>query len=420
MHGLASLMRRRNFALYFAGRCVSFLGNAMAPVALAFAVLDLTDSATALGVVLAARIIPQVLLLLVGGVIADRLPRSVVLIGSNAVGGISQAGVAALLITGHAELWHLIVLEAINGGASAMFYPADSALVPLTAPPEQLQEANAIVRVGSNVCMILGAALAGLLVALINPGWTVAVDAATFLVAAMLIAGMRGIKAAAQTSNSFVRDLVEGWGEFIAHRWLWTIVVQFSLMLIGFFGAFMVLGPVVADRELSGPSSWAAIVGAQSAGLLVGGLLVVRWRASRPLLVATLGVFTAAGPMACLALGLPAPVVAAMAFANGLAMEVFAVYWYTALQEQVAPEALARVSSYDALGSIGLSPIGLLAAGPLADSIGIDATLWIGVGLVVVPTALVLLVPEVRNLRSSPRRSGAASLPGGAGIGVEA
>jgi hypothetical protein len=268
--------------------------------------------------------------------------------------------------------------------------------------------------------MILGAALAGLLVAVTNPGWTFAVDAATFLIAAVLIAGMRGIKAAQQTANSFVRDLVEGWGEFIAHRWLWTIVVQFSLMLIGFFGAFMVLGPVVADRELSGPSSWAAIVGAQSAGLLAGGLLVIRWRASRPILVATLAVFTNAGPIACLALGMPTPIIAATAFVQGIALEVFSVYWYTALQEQVAPEALARVNSYDALGSIGLSPIGLLAAGPLADWIGIDATLWIGVGLVVVPTALVLLVPEVRNLRSSPRRPGAAAVPGGAGVGVEA
>jgi hypothetical protein len=250
--------------------------------------------------------------------------------------------------------------------------------------------------------MIGGAALAGVLVALFNPGWAIAVDAATFFAGAALVAGMRGIAAAAEASTSVIRDLAEGWSEFIAHRWLWTIVVQFSVMLIGFFGAFEALGPVVADRELSGASSWAAILAAQSAGLLLGGMLVVRWKAERPIFVATLAVFVNALPIGALALGLPLPVVVATSFLNGIAFEVFAVYWYTALHEHVAPESLARVSSYDALGSLCLSPIGLVAAGPLSDAIGLDATLWIGVALVVVPTALVLLVPEVRNLRAKP------------------
>ncbi len=380
----------------------------MAPVALAFAVLHLTGSPSALGLVLAARTIPNVLFLVIGGVIADRLPRSTVLVGTNIIGGAAQAVAAVLLISGEAHVWQLAVLEAVNGSAFALFYPADSALVPLTVPEHQLQEANAVLRFGTNAMMVLGAALAGVLVAATNPGWALAVDAATFVLAAALMASMRGIEAAASGASSFFTDLRDGWTEFVAHRWLWTVVAQFSIMLVGFFGAFLVLGPVVAERDLSGASSWAAILGGQSAGLLLGGLLALAWRPRYPLLVATIAVFGNALPIAALALGLPLSAIVATAVVNGVGMEIFGVYWYTALHENVAPEALSRVSAYDALGSMAISPLGLAAAGPMSDLIGVDATLWIGVLLIVVPTAAVLLVPEVRKLQS---RAGPLPLP---------
>ncbi|HZP58482.1 MAG TPA: MFS transporter [Dehalococcoidia bacterium] len=400
MRSAISLLRGRNFGLLFSGRCVSFLGNAMAPVALAFAVLHISDSPSALGIVLAARMLPNVLFLLVGGVIADRLPRSTVLVGANLTGGVAQAVAGVLLVSGRAEVWQLVVLEAVNGAAFAIFYPADTSVVPLTVAEDRLQEANALLRLGTNATMILGAALAGVVVAAINPGTAILVDAATFFAAAALLSLMRGIEAAAPAGASVLADLRTGWSEFIAHRWLWTIVAQFTVMLLGFFGAFMVLGPVVAERELTGATAWAAILGGQSAGLLAGGLVAMRWRPAHPLFVATIAVFGNALPIAALALGLPLPLIVAAALVNGAGMELFGVYWYTALHEHVAPEALARVSAYDALGSICATPVGLIASGPLADLIGIDATLWIGVALIVVPTALVLLVPEVRSLRS--------------------
>jgi len=372
----------------------------MAPVALAFAVIGLTGSASALGIVLAARMAPNVLLLAVGGVLADRLPRSTVLVGSNLIAGAAQGLAAFLLVSGQAHVWQLVLLEGVNGAAFAIFYPADSAVLPLTVPEDQLQEANALLRLGTNATLVLGAALAGILIAAFNPGWAIAADAATFFVAAGLTAWMRAIKAAAATTSNFIADLRDGWNEFIAHRWLWSIVAQFSLMLVGFLGAFQVLGPVVAKRDLSGATSWAAIVGGQSAGLLAGGLVGLRWRPQRPLLVATIAVFGNALPIAGLAMGLPLAVIIGAALVNGVGMELFAVFWYTALHEHVAREALARVSSYDALGSIALSPLGVVAAGPVSNLIGIDATLWAGVLLIAVPTAAVLLVPEVRNLRS--------------------
>lgn len=409
MRNALFLLRQRNFALLLSARCISFLGNAMAPVALAFGVLHLGGSATALGVVLAARMLPNLVFLMAGGVIADRLPRHVVLVGSNMLSGASQTVVAVLLISGHAEIWHLVALEALNGASGALYYPADSAVLPLVVPDRHLQEANAISRIGTNATLILGAAVAGALVAAFNAGWAIAADAATFFAGAFFASQMRGIEAAAEGGSSFIADLRAGWSEFTAHRWLWTVVAQFSLMLIGFLGAFMVLGPVVAEREMSGPSSWAAILGAQSAGLMAGGALALRWRPERPIFVGTIAVFANALPIAGLALGLPlAPIIAA-AFVNGVGAELFGVLWYTALHEHVARESLARVSAYDALGSIGLSPIGLAAAGPLSDAIGIDATLWLGVGLVVAPTAAVLLVPEVRSLRS---RSGILAAEG--------
>ncbi len=372
----------------------------MAPVALAFAVLQISDSASALGIVLAARLAPNLIFLLIGGVIADRLPRSTVIVGTNLLGGASQAVVAALLLSGHAEVWHLVVLEAISGSAFALFYPADTSLVPLTVPESQLQEANALVRLGTNATMILGAAVAGVLVAAFNPGWAIAADAATFFIAAGLSGAMTGIRAAAEAGASVLADLRHGWGEFTAHRWLWTIVAQFTVMLVGYFGAFMVLGPVVAERDLAGASSWAAILAGQSAGLMAGGAIALRWRPEHPIFVATIAVFGNALPIAALALGAPLAVIVAMAIINGLGMELFGVFWYTALHEHVAPEALARVSAYDALGSMCATPLGLLATGPIADAIGVDQTLWLGVALIVVPTALVLLVPEVRTLRS--------------------
>lgn len=400
MRNVTDLLRERNFALLFAGRCTSFLGNAMAPVALAFAVLHLTDSASALGIVLAARMAPHVVLLAVGGVIADRVPRNLVLVGSNLVAGSSQAVVAVLLISGNAEIWHLVVLEAINGGASAIFYPADTSVVPLTVPAQRLQAANAFLRMGTNMIMILGAAAAGISVAAFNAGWTIAIDAATFFVAAAFLSQMRGIRAAAAAGSSIIADLRDGWSEFTSHRWLWAIVVQFTIVLIGFFGTFMVLGPLVAEREFSGARAWAAILAGQSIGFMAGGFVALRWRPSRPILMGTFSVFLNALPLAAMAMGLPLSLVVGAAVVNGVGVELFNVFWYTALHENVAPEALSRVSAYDALGSVALAPLGLAAAGPVADRIGLDAALWVGVCMVVIPTALVLLVPEVRSLRA--------------------
>ena len=391
-------LREREFRLLFAGRTVSLVGGAIAPVALAFAVLDLTGSKTDLGLILAAREIPLIVFLLAGGIWADRLPRNVVMVGANLISGLAQAVTALLLITGRAEIWHLAALAAVNGGSSAFFFPASAGIIPQTVPASLLQQANALLQLAMNTAMIGGAALAGFLVAGFGPGWAIAVDAVTFLLAAFLIALMRLPDVVREQASSFVQDLSVGWREFRSRTWLWSIVLQFSLLLMSVMGAFLVLGPVVADEELGGPKAWGAILTGWSAGLVLGGVIGLRFRPRRMLLAATFGILALPLPLIALGFPLSVPAIAAVAFVSGVGNEMFGLLWHTTMQQEIPADKLSRVYSYDALGSLGLAPVGYALAGPAAEAFGVRATLWgaaaIGIGV----TLAVLLVRDVRTL----------------------
>src|SRR5216683_1469576 len=314
----------RRFVLLASGRTISMLGSAMAPIALAFAVLRLTHSPRDLGLVLAARSVSVVVFLLVGGVISDRLPRHVVMVGSNLVAGASQAAAAALVLSGTVHVWQLAALEAVNGASAAFTLPSTSAALPQTVPEEALRRANAVIRIGVNAASILGAALGGVVVGVAGPGWGIAVDAASFLVAAVLLAGLRldragrGSAEGGQGGSSMLRELAEGWREFRSRRWLWAIVVQFCFVNAAYSGIVNVLGPVVALRHLGGAGSWGIIVAVLGAGLVVGGL-VLAWRGvSRMLLAGTVSLFAQVPFLACLAVAAPLPVVAVAALAAGI------------------------------------------------------------------------------------------------------
>ena len=398
-------LREREFRLLFAGRAVSLVGSAIAPVALAFAVLDLTGSKTDLGLILACREIPLLVFLLVGGIWADRLPRNKVMMTANVVSGFAQASAAALLITGNAEVWHLAALASVNGGASAFFFPASSGVVPQTVPSPLLQQANALLQLAMNTALIGGAALAGFLVAGFGSGWAIAIDAGTYLLAAALIASMRLPAVVREQATSLLHDLAVGWREFRSRTWLWVIVLQFSFLLMVTLGAFSVLGPAVADAELGGAKAWGAILTAQTAGLVAGGLLGLRFRPRRMLVAATLGILLAPAPLIALGFPLSVPLIAAVAFVSGVGHEVFGLLWHTTMQQEIPTEKLSRVYSYDALGSIGLVPIGYAIAGPLADAIGVRATLWGAAAVGIAVTLAVLAVPAVRRLeRATPSR----------------
>jgi MFS family permease len=392
-------LAEREFRLLFLGRVVSMLGNAIAPVALAFAVLELTGSTSDLGFVLAARSVPQVLFLLFGGVWADRLPRHRVMVGSSLVSGASQGTVALVLLTHHAALWQLLVLGAVNGASSAFFFPASSGVIPQTVEPPLLQQANALLRLAINATWIAGAALGGVLVAASSPGWAILVDAVTFSLGAVFIGLMRLPGGLRMEGSTVLAELREGWSEFRSRTWLWAIVAQFSIVNAAETGALNVIGPVVAKRDLGGAGAWGLVLALQSAGFVAAGFLMLRFRPQRMLLVATLGVLLMGLPATALATPAPLPVVVGAAFVAGLGIETFGVLWDTTMQQEIPREKLSRVSSYDALGSFVFIPIGLASAGPVADAIGVRATLLGAVALLLVATIPVLAVRDVRQLR---------------------
>jgi MFS family permease len=395
---MAGPLAERHFALLFAGRTVSSLGNSFANVALAFAVLDLTGSKADLGYVLAARMIPLVAFLLVGGIWADRLSRSRVMVVSNVLCGASQAAVAALLFSGHARIWEIAVLAAANGTSFAFFFPASSGIIPQTVPAPLLQKANATLRLGLNSSAIVGGALAGLVVGATSPATGIAVDAGTFLFAAVVLAAIRLPASLRMEATSFLSDLALGWREFSSRAWLWAIVLQFGFVNAVQQGTEGVLGPAVAKGHLHGPFGWGLVLTAESIGLIGGGLLLLRRRPRRLLLAATLGYLFTIPFLLGLAVPLPLAGVAALALVAGVGSETFGVLWDTAMQQEIPQDRLSRVSSYDALGSFALIPLGLAAAGPVAQAVGTGRTLF-GAALVsLTATLAVLLVGQVRTI----------------------
>jgi MFS family permease len=399
--GLFGALKERRFRLLWLGQTTSTLGDGLVPVALAFAVIQTLDgSATDLGIVLAAQTLPLVVFVLAGGVWADRLPRQMVMLVSDVVRGVAQATMAILLLSGNAQLWQLVVLAAIYGTAQAFFQPAATGLVPATISSQRLQQANALLGLSRSLAFVVGPAVAGLVAAATNPGSVFVVDAATFAISATSLALLRLPRGRREGErHSFFADLKGGWHELISHTWLWVIVVWAATFLGIVVAPWMTLGPVVAKQSLGGAAAWGLIAAGWGAGTVAGGVISLRWRPVRPMLACTLLVLLIAPAVALLALRAPAPMIAAAQAVGGVGMGIFSAVWQTTLQQHVPEEALSRVSAWDWMGSFLFLPLGLIAAGPISDLIGISTTLWIAVAWAVLSTLAVLLVPSVRNLR---------------------
>ncbi|MEV0677764.1 MFS transporter [Actinosynnema sp. NPDC050436] len=399
MSGGLDPLRERAFRVLFFGRLVSGLGSAVAPVALAFAVLDLTGAAGDLGVVLAANIAPQLVFLVVGGVVADRLPRGAVMVAANVVSAVGQGVTASVLLWGRPSVPLLAALAAITGIAAAFFGPASQGVVPQTVPAEQLARANALLRISLNTVRVLGPALGGVAVAAAGPAWAIGWDALTFVAAAVLL-GLLRVPLPARAPSHFLGDLRDGWSEFWSRRWLWAIVLQYALVNMVWVGGFQLLGPVIADRALGGPVAWGLITAGLAAGLVAGAVVVLWWRPGRPLLVASVATLTKVAPLLGLAAHAPTPVLVACAAVAGVGVEIFSVSFTTAMQHRVPTTRLSRVSSYDLLFGLAFMPLGYLVAGPVSDALGVTTTLLAGVVLVAGSTAVVLCLAEVRSMRS--------------------
>jgi MFS family permease len=393
-------LRERDFRLLFFGQSISLLGDGMVPLAISFAVLGLTGSASDVGFVLAARWGPLVALLLVGGVFADRLPRRAVMVAADLVRFAGQGVVAILLISGDAKLWHLLLLQAVHGAASGFFSPASTGVLPQTVSAGRLQEANALAGLARSTGNIAGPAVAGALVATVGSGWAIAADAVTFAVSALFLAQLRLPMHDRAPSQTFLRDLLAGWDEFRRRTWLWAVVLWAALYNVLVAASFLVLGVVVAERALGGPSAWALITSVSGLGALVGGLVALRIRPRRPLVVALGGVLLQAPPLALLAIEAPAGVIALFAFIAGATFALFLPLWETTLQREVPPAALSRVSSYDWFGSLAFLPLGYALVGPIAAQLGVSATLWLAAAWVLASTSAVLALPSVRRLQA--------------------
>jgi MFS family permease len=393
----------RDFRLLLVDRLLAPFSVGFSIVGVSFAVLKVTGSTADLSYVIAAQTAPMLVFSLVSGVFADRFrPQRVIIAGNLAV--VVGEGVFGLLmlLTGHPPLWAMICLEAVNGIGSAMFYPASQALLPQLVPDELLQEGSSISRLAMNTGQMTGAAAAGLVVAVAGPGWALTLCALgmTGTVPLMMaIKGGRVRQVVADAGSSVVAELREGWTEFRKHTWLWATVIQYCLVMMAWNGGFMVLGPVVARAHLGGAAAWGAISAADAFGLILGGLISLRYTPRKPMLfVVGAGAAIAIGPLA-LALVAPLPVICLAVFTIGALTEVMMVQWTVQMATRIPSDKLARVSSYDAFGSLAAMPLGALIAGPLAARVGVRQTQFAAAALMFVASAFTLIPRDIRTIR---------------------
>ena len=399
------LLRRRDLGLVLVSRLVSDFGTGIAPIAVAFGVLALPGGdASALGLVLLCAALPRLVFLLAGGVIGDRVrSRARLMAGAEAAAGAAHLLAGLLFLSGHATVPALAALAVVGGAAASLYYPTSTGLVPQLATGDDLQSANALMRLSSSIAGILGTAIGGVLVATVGPGWGLVVDAATYAVSAVLLSLVR-VRASEQPAGERgtpLDDLLHGWREFTSRRWVWLIVLLFALSNFGFSAGISVLGPVLSLQEYAGAASWAAVMVSFALGTLVGVVVAMRLKPVHPLLVGMIAQVVVAAPLVAMAVPTSLSVLVLIAFVCGVGVDVFEIMWITSLQQHVPQESLSRVSSYDWLGSLALTPLALALAGPLAAWLGLQGALWVCAALGAA-ACLGLLDPQIRGLRAVP------------------
>jgi MFS family permease len=401
-------LKERPFRLLWLGRTASSVGDALIPVALAFAVLRIGGGSSGLGIVLASWTIGRAGFALAGGVWADRLPRRAVMIGADLVRLGTQATTAALLLGGTARVWELALLQAFAGAAGGFFTPASTALLPQAVSPGRLQQGNALLSLSQSATSIFGPALSGAIVAAAGPGWVFAIDAGSFVVSASFLAALRVEAHVRPAAKRFWHDVAEGWQEVRRIRWLTAGFLGFALGNLG-IGVFLVLGPVMSRNELGGAQAWGLILTAGAVGGLLGGLVAYRVRPRHP--IASAFAIWAVGAIPPFALVPPLPVaviMVTMAIFGGSVL-IGNTLWETALQQEVRPDRLARVGSIDWLLSLCLMPAGQGLAGPTAGALGVRGALLLAGALMTVPNLCVIAF--VREVRSVRRQDAPATAP---------
>jgi predicted MFS family arabinose efflux permease len=390
------LRRERNFRWFLPGYATSLFGSAMAPVALAFALLGGPGGTDTLGWVLTARIVPIVLMLLIGGAAADRLGSRRVMLTADAVRVVSQSAFATALITGYRPLGLLLALAALGGVGEAVFTPALNSLIPRIAADEHLPQANALITLARSTSNVAGPALAGLLTAWAGPGVVLAADAASFAVSLLALSRVRIALPAAGKRPGLLAELREGWGEFRSHGWLWATCLEACFFNLLLWAPFLVLGPASAEQHLGGARAWGLVMACFGGGSVVGSLLLLGRDPRRPVRTATLVGLGYALPSAALALRAGLPWVCAAAVLGGLASAVSSSLTALAWQRLIPADLQARVSAYGYLGAFALGPVGLALAGPASGALGTGTVLAAGAVSQLAGTAVLLTVRSVR------------------------
>lgn len=398
----AGCLREQSFRLLFTSQLLSAVGDTVASVAVPFAIIALGGGAGDIGLVLGARAVPLVLFLLVGGVWSDRMSRRTVMIASDLVRAGCQATFATILLLGVGGVPAIVAITFVYGTAEAFFRPALSGILPQSVSPERLQEAYGLIAMTPAVGMLAGGILGGTAVALISPAGAIALDAATFAVAIVLLAFARfRAVALAQPGRSFIADLREGWDAFRRRSWLVVVVVGESFYALLVMPAIFVAGPLVAEEYLDGATSYAAIVSAFGLGFVTGGLIVARLKPRRPLVLAYAVTLPFVGTFIALSVPAPTAVIAACAWVGGTVIIISGSLLETTITRQVTPDLRSRVGSFRALGSQVCQPIGFAIAGGIIAGIGLSGIMWLAVAAVFANVALVLATPSVRAMDDS-------------------
>ncbi|MBR7834060.1 MFS transporter [Actinospica durhamensis] len=366
-----AVLRHRDFRILLGDRLLAPLASAFSLVGASFAVLDATGSTTDLSYVLAAQLVPSVLFMLLGGVAADRFRPQRVIIAANLLVALGEGSFGLLMLLHTVNLPLMLVLEFCTGIGTALFWPASMALLPKIVPAEDLQTANALSRLVMNGAQIGGAAMAGVTVAAVGPGWALSVCGFGMLGTVPLLTSLRAeANVRPQDAPGLWHELREGWHEFRSLRWVWVTVLEYLVINACWYGGLYVLGPAIVQQHLGGPAAWGWLNAAFSAGLILGGAGALRYLPKRPML-AVAGLPVSFG-LSCFAIGELWPLWAVMAVwaLAGVCNECLVVSWNVSLARFVRPERLARVSAYDGLGSTLAMPLGALAAGPLSAHLG--------------------------------------------------
>ena len=388
----------RDFRIFYVGYATSLFGSAMAPIALTFAVLGRGATPTQLGYVMAAGVVPQVLFMIGGGVLADRLGRRKVMLGTDAGRLIVQGTLAAALFAGPVPIWVFVVLSALRGTGDAFFSPALGGLRAEIAPRDRLHDANALLSVVESGSRVIGPGLAGVLIAVFSPAAVIAADAATFGASVLALSLLR-VPAVAPPVRTAWSDLAEGWAAFREHTWIWLTTVQWALLNLLTYAPYILLGPVLAQQYLGGARSWGVVGGAQAAGAVAMGLALVGRRVARPALVSVLGTVTVPLPCVALALHAQTAAIAGAAFVAGAGLALSGTFWASAMQQRIEPALYSRITAFNMTGAFTLGSAGLAVVGPVAAAVGARTVLAFAGGWGLASGLLVCCLPVMWRVR---------------------